>query len=202
MKDQQDSVQCETCDQWGHVECLGITEERFNILIDYSFAWICPSCDSQNVTQRTSSDTSELSLNDSHPSSASDQDVTTGYHSIDDVLCSTPKTKSPEPPKKNRLSILIANVQSIMSKKESLWLSLESEKPDIVLACETWVKPDIFDSEVIPSDFEYEIFRKDRKDGYGGVLIAIKRNLVYEVIPIDKTCELVAVKITCKHNSS
>ena len=88
-----------------------------------------------------------------------------------------------------------------MSKKESLWLSLESEKPDIVLACETWLKPDIYDSEIIPSDFEYEIFRKDRKDGYGGILIAIKRNLVYEVIPTDKTCELVAVKITCKHNS-
>ena len=78
---------------------------------------------------------------------------------------------------------------------------MESEKPDIVLTCETWLKPDIFDSEVIPSDFEYEIFRKYRKDGYGGVLIAIKRNLVYEVIPTDNTCELVAVKITYKHNS-
>ena len=53
----------------------------------------------------------------------------------------------------------------------------------------------------IPSDFEYEIFRKDRKDGYGGVLIAIKRNLVYEVVPTDNTCELVAVKIACQHYS-
>ena len=44
-------------------------------------------------------------------------------------------------------------------------------------------------------------FTKDRKDGYGGVLIAVRRNLIYELVPTDGTCELIAVKITCQHNS-
>ena len=62
--------------------------------LSFYFARISPSYDSQNVTQHTSSDTSELSLNDSHPSSVSDQDVTTGDHSIDDVLYSTPSPQN------------------------------------------------------------------------------------------------------------
>ena len=39
------------------------------------------------------------------------------------------------------------------------------------------------------------------KDGYDGVLIAVRRNLIYELVPTDDTCELIAVKITCQHNS-
>ena len=62
-------------------------------------------------------------------------------------------------------------------------------------------KPDIHDSEIIPADLGYEIFRKDRKDGYGGVMIGVKRQLLYEHVPTSDSCELVAVKVTCKHNS-
>ena len=43
------------------------------------------------------------------------------------------------------------------------------------LSCENWFKLDTY--------YEYEIFRKDRKDGYGGVFIAVKGNLVYELVP-------------------
>ena len=70
-----------------------------------------------------------------------------------------------------------------------------------MIACETWLKPDVHDSEVIPTDLEYDIFRKDRVDGYGGVLIAVKRPLVFEQVPTSDNCEFVAVKITCKNNS-
>ena len=100
--------------------------------------------------------------------------------------CSTPKSKYAEREKKNTLSCIVVNTQSIMSKKESLWQILESENPDIILACETWLKPDIDDSDIIPADLEYEIFRKDRKDGYGGVKIGVKRQLVYEHVPTNK----------------
>ena len=47
------------------------------------------------------------------------------------------------------------------------------------LACKTWPKPDIHDSEIIPADLGYKILCKDRKDGYGGVMIGVKRQLVY-----------------------
>ncbi|MEW8547322.1 MAG: reverse transcriptase domain-containing protein, partial [Candidatus Thiodiazotropha sp.] len=88
-----------------------------------------------------------------------------------------------------------------MSKKESLWQILSSHSPDIILVSETWLKPDINDPEVIPPDLNYELFRNDRKDGYGGVLVAVKRDLIYELVIKDDTCEFLAVKVSCKHNS-
>ena len=70
-----------------------------------------------------------------------------------------------------------------MGKKESLWQILDFHNPDIILVSETWLNPDIHVAEVIPPDLNYELFRKDRRDCYRGVLIAIKRNLIY-----GKTC--------------
>ena len=64
-----------------------------------------------------------------------------------------------------------------MAKKESLWQIIESQRPDVILASETWLKSDIHDSEIIPADLGYELFRNDRSDGYGGVMIAVKRTL-------------------------
>jgi hypothetical protein len=39
---------------------------------------------------------------------------------------------------------------------------------------ETWLKPSISNSEILPDESDYEIFRKDRKDGFGGVMLVIK----------------------------
>ena len=53
--------------------------------------------------------------------------------------------------------------------------------PDIVIGTETWLNPDIKDSEVFPTDSPYSmtLHRKDRVDGtHGGVLIATKPGLV------------------------
>ena len=59
--------------------------------------------------------------------------------------------------------------------------------PDIIIGTETWLKPDIQDSEVFPADSSYKMtmYRKDRQDGdHGGVLIATKPGLV--VTPADE----------------
>ena len=32
-------------------------------------------------------------------------------------------------------------------------------------------------------------------------MIAVRRNLIYELVPTDDTCELIAVTITCQHKS-
>ena len=103
--------------------------------------------------------------------------------------------------KTNNLSVIVVNTQSIMDKKESLWQIIESQRPDVILASETWLKSDIRDSEIIPADLGYELFRNERSDGYGGVMIAVKRTLIYELITVGKECEFLAVKITCKFNS-
>lgn len=52
------------------------------------------------------------------------------------------------------------------------------------LASETWLNGDIHDSKVFLANLGYELFRKDRKDGYGGVLMAVKQQLVYEQVNV------------------
>ena len=88
-----------------------------------------------------------------------------------------------------------------MAKKECLWQIIDDQRPDVILASETWLKSDIHDTEIIPANFGYELFRNDRRYGYGGFLIAVKRTLIYEQTTVGKECEFIAVKITCKYNS-
>ena len=78
---------------------------------------------------------------------------------------------------------------------------LFSEKPDIVILNETWLKNQILDSEIFPNN-SYKVFRRDRSStshpldaknprkyrvGGGGVLIAIRSDL-------DATCTLHSIK--------
>ncbi|KAI0221088.1 hypothetical protein LSAT2_027493 [Lamellibrachia satsuma] len=71
---------------------------------------------------------------------------------------------------------------------------VEDAKPDIIIACETWLKPNINSNEFMPPGYDPP-FRNDRADGYGGVMIAIKTGLVAERITIMSPCEMVGVKI-------
>jgi hypothetical protein len=55
---------------------------------------------------------------------------------------------------------------------------------DILFGCETWLNPNITDNEILPENIGYNIFCKDRKDGYGGVMLAIKAEIVSEPVDI------------------
>ena len=84
--------------------------------------------------------------------------------------------------------------------------------PDIILLNETWLKPTINDSEIIPSN-NCRIFRRDRspdshppdpenpnkfKANGGGVLIAVKNSLNLKPKEIKTTCkaELLSIELT------
>jgi hypothetical protein len=66
----------------------------------------------------------------------------------------------------------------INAKKHSFWNFLDSSNPDIICGNETWLKPSICNSEILPDESDYDIFRIDRKYGFGGVMLAIKSNTV------------------------
>ena len=81
---------------------------------------------------------------------------------------------------------------------------LERDNPDIVVGTETWLKPDVSNAEIFPSS--YTIYRKDRADSYGGVILAVKTDFVSEMItlPTDKSdteLETVFAKITLANDS-
>ena len=75
---------------------------------------------------------------------------------------------------------------------------LENHSPNIITGCETWLTSSILDNEIIPRD--YKLYQKDRKDGYGGVLIGIKSNLLSRLIDLNTSCEICAVVIQLSQN--
>ena len=46
----------------------------------------------------------------------------------------------------------------------------------------------------------YRVYRKDRSDGYGGILIGIKRQYQSELFITDDCCEICAVKLKTTRN--
>jgi len=49
---------------------------------------------------------------------------------------------------------------------------------------------------IIPPKWNYNIYRKDRSDGYGGVMIAISKVIPsYKIIALQTDCELLWVQV-------
>ena len=96
--------------------------------------------------------------------------------------------------KAKQLRIMTVNFQSIWGKKEELELALVENNIDIVIGCETHLDPSINDTEFLPTN--YCSFRRDREDGWGGVIIIIKNDFIIEQITSSMASEIVAVKVT------
>ena len=60
--------------------------------------------------------------------------------------------------------------------------------PDIIIGCKTWLRPNIFDNEIIPSI--YKLYHTDRIDGYGGVLVGVRTNIISQQIYISEICAI------------
>ena len=94
------------------------------------------------------------------------------------------------------LQVAVINFLSIMSKKADLLEFISIHKPHIIIGSETWLSTDISNSEIIPYDFKYNIYRNDRQDGHGGVMLVISHQLSSWEVPTLKTnCEIVWAQI-------
>ena len=95
-----------------------------------------------------------------------------------------------------KLSVLILNYQGVVSKKADLNCLIEITNPDIISYCignmAKLSHHSINSSEFLP--LNYIAYRKDREDGYGGVLLAYKITLSSHQLHIDSPCEIVACK--------
>ncbi|MES9904902.1 MAG: reverse transcriptase family protein [Sedimenticola sp.] len=86
------------------------------------------------------------------------------------------------------------NCQSIKNKKPELFSIIDSSKPDIIFGSESWLTPNIANSEIFPEN--YDAFRKDRNDGHGGVFLAHKKEFVCSATPeLQSNCESVWCKL-------
>jgi ribonuclease HI len=89
-----------------------------------------------------------------------------------------------------KFKVLQWNAQSVMAKKDRLEELLFEERIMVFCLCETWLNPQ--------SNFkvrDYSIIRKDRSDGYGGVLIGIHKSINYSTLGQLETTTLEAVGV-------
>ena len=70
------------------------------------------------------------------------------------------------------LRIFIMKCQSLKNKKAEIHTVIDSAKPDIILENESWLTPEVKNSEIFPDSFD--AIRKDRAGGSqgGGIFIA------------------------------
>jgi len=110
----------------------------------------------------------------------------TTTHTVTD---SSPSPNSNE----NFNKLLSLNVQTTMAKIASFDNLLQEHDPDIIAISETWLKSEILLSEFLPPDFN--VFRRDRLDGYGGVLIACHISLNCHHLDLNCDVEAIACQI-------
>lgn len=54
------ALQCDRCDFWGHIKCVGVSQAQYNQLIGSSTSWECPSCGSVQFTDSFSSSSDSI----------------------------------------------------------------------------------------------------------------------------------------------
>ncbi|CAC5375355.1 unnamed protein product [Mytilus coruscus] len=154
-----------------------------------------------NTTIETSNSYADLSTDDN---TCNLDHIGTPTHTSSPIL----KQKS-KPFKQNKkqstvppLRVLTINFQSMKNKKPEIDEIIDSCQPDVIFGTETWLSNDTSAYEYI-SPSKYTIYTKNRKDGYGGVLLAITNTLITSHVPeLDTDCELIWAKITPTGNKT
>ena len=197
----QRAIQCDSCDEWYHTSCLHMNTPIYIALGNKDASWHCLQC---GLPQFTSGLFNSQDVDTTNPYSAltsPDIDLDLDNINFTPLVRSTPikskkriiatKTKIYKTQNQKNLKTLTINFQSIRNKTADLELLINKEKPDIIAGSETWLNPDIYNTELFNND--YEIFRKDRLDSHGGVLLAIKSNLIAEEIKTEPNSKIESV---------
>jgi hypothetical protein len=108
------------------------------------------------------------------------------------------KSKSSKIDSRSPLRVLTINFQSFQNKKSKLDQIIESCKPTIMFGSETWLSDNISPYEYFDPT-KYTVYSKKKKDGYGGVLIAISNEYITE---LDTNCEIVWATIKSTGNKT
>ena len=93
----------------------------------------------------------------------------------------------------NKFTILNLNFQSIKNKKAETLNIIDSYNPDIIIGTETWLNDSVHNSEIFPPN--YNIYRRDRRDGFGGVLVEVKADIVSDHLDVEINTESVNTSI-------
>ena len=127
----------------------------------------------------------------SEPTSSSYRSSSTSFSSFEPGSPCTQsfpsKSSTPSRRKTANLRSLTINFQNIRGDREVFWTS------DIIFGCEMCLKPEVCQGEFFPS--EYNLYRKDSRDGYGGVLLGVHTSLTSQQTDLVSAVEMVAAKM-------
>ena len=219
----QKAIACDGCGVWYHSSCAFVSSYNYELLANSSLTWCCFSCGLPNFNSSLFNNSIPHHLNSFDVLNNSNLNVNSSSSSLNHETSppkfhpkrtSTPKSKSnypsnckdKPPPQIHKISLadkilkcLVINFQSLNGKKEEVSNLVSSQNVDVIIGTETWLKPDILNSELLLDDFD--VFRCDRLDrNGGGCLVGVKKYLTSELIFKSESSESVFCKINIKGN--
>ena len=191
-------VLCEECSHWYHLHCQNVNSANYSKLDHSSVVWVCTNCNSKNYTTSLFDYARDSLGKSSHTNQYSLLPDDTSLDSLDESVMpkceSSPKTRKPSRQKGQPIRLINVNCQSLSSKGGAWKNLLDSCKPDIVIATETWLNIGIGDAELEMEN--YQIYRRDRETGHGGgVLIAVCKSLDSTRVPAKTNAEILWVRV-------
>ena len=183
---------CDVCDAWFHTSCV-----RMNLTVpDFDasrVSWICDRCGSPNFSQALFSPTFPFESKNYFSPIADFFGTPVACSSPISLVNSRPHSTDLSLNSMGPLNVLAANVNHFLAKKLELNQYMIDHDIDILIASETKIDDSVQDAELGLEDFE--IYRKDRDQNGGGVLIGVKKTLKSIRLDIETNCELVLVKL-------
>ena len=176
----------------------------YNRTLNKSMAWECVRCGMPNFSTSLFDTSASLDVSNrfetlstlSEPDSPIPDNIGPPKAASSPIVQKEAKPKTKKAVLNHPLRILIMNCQSINNKRAELHTVIDSAKPDIILGNESWLTPDIKNSEIFPDSFD--AIQKDRVgDSHGGgVFIAFRRDLLCTEYPeLDANCEIIWCKL-------
>ena len=209
VKVNQRGIQCDYCDFWFHVKCLNMDPIIYEALANSSCIWECDQCGFPNFSSSLMTSLTEIqSTNMFSPLDSPTQNSRLSPETPS--MASTPIPNKPftatkkskfQPRNTSKLTICSINFCGIRNKVAELHAFIEYHVPDIIIGTETHLSPDIKDCELLSN--LYTIIRKDRRNSRGGgVLIAVKSDLVVTNHSDSSDCEIIWVEVQGKKKSN
>ena len=189
------SIQCSECNGLSHLGCYLNMDESQKVLIQSPYAWIYPECNkSYHCWGHLTVGDIYRCKNKYVPLSSIES-----TQNIGENMSTSTKTKKSKnlnnvkegrsQPKRSKLTCLVINCRSLKNKAADLEAIMSEHQPAIVIGNESWLNSNISNNEIFPEN--YNVFRKDRHDGYGGIFQAVKKDLIVtQRSDFDAECEI------------
>ena len=185
VRSNQDVILCAECNIWSHAKCLGLTKAGFKYYLDHpEIDWKCLLC---SLPFRCENYIFEVEEENKSANSSINNSKEHGEYANEEHL-DTQGSQSILAERKNNSSsafIMHLNINSIQNKFEELKQLNDCLKAHVIVLSETKI-----DSSYPSSQFSlsgYNMFRKDRKKGGGGLIAYFSASIPSRKLVLPKT---------------